>query len=273
MPLQDPPPYLVDLPRGVLHVAVELCQHALEQHAALEPLSTLTRPVQMLLGLLKIGAVGLAGGGQLQLALGLVLRAGVLEPLCLAIEPLELTQVVDTLAPVAQAMGVAQLGCDLDGLAHRIPQQVDVRRVVHVGLHYEGVTAGGQTVHGAFFYQLVPRTHHLLIDAIQKLRREQAQVVLERLQLVFGRVGPVAMTQHLAQRAVLIGQFLNAVVVGIQAQAQDSQNQDPPLLHSRTTRGRIGLALALDAIRDDFLQDREDALTQRRLCVDVLQTA
>ena len=141
-------------------------------------------------------------------------------------------------------MRLAQLGGDLDGLAHRIPKQVDVRRVVNVGLDHEGITARGEAFLRTFFYQHVPGAHHLLIDAIEDLWREQAQVVLERLQLVLRLVAPVAVTQHLTQRAVLIGQFLNSVVVGIQAQSHDSKHQDPPLLHPRATRARIDLAFA-----------------------------
>ena len=119
----------------------------------------------------------------------------------------------------------------------------------------------------------MPRAHHLLIDAIQDLGREQPQVVLERLQLVLRRVGPVAVPQHLTQRAVLIGEFLDTVVVGIQAQPHDPKHEDSPLLHPRPTRTRIGLASACHALRYDFLQDGKDPLTQFRLGIDVLQAA
>ena len=94
-----------------------------------------------------------------------------------------------------------------------------------------------------------------MIDAIQDLRREQAKVVLERLQLVLRLVGPLSVTQHLAQCAVLIGQFLNTVVVGIQAQSNDPEHEDSPLLHARSTCARIGLAVAAHALRHDLPQD------------------
>ena len=115
--------------------------------------------------------------------------------------------------------------------------------------------------------------HYLLIDSIQQFRCKQAQVVFERLHFVLGLVRPVAVPQHLAQRVVLICQFVNPVEVRIQAQSQHAQHQDAPLLHSRATRVGVGLALTLDSIRKDFLKDGEDSLTQRRLCVDVLQPA
>ncbi len=119
----------------------------------------------------------------------------------------------------------------------------------------------------------MPGLDHLLIDAIKDLGREQAKVVLERLQLVLRLVGPVAVTQHLTQRAVLIDQVVDAVVVGIQAQPHDTDHEDPPLLHPRSTRARIGLALARGALRYDFAQDGEDTLTQIRHRIDVLQPA
>jgi hypothetical protein len=196
---------------------------------------------------------------------------GLLSP---TVQLFELTQVVGALAPLGQAVLLAQIGGDLDGLSHRVPQQVDVRGVVNVRLDYEGVTARGEIFVGLFFYQYVPGIDHLLIDAIKDFGREQAKVVLQGLQLVFRLVGPVAVTQHLAQRLVLIGQFLKPVEVGVQAQSYDPEHEDPPLLHSRSTRARIGLALASpDTIGDDFAKNGEDPLTQFWLHIDVLQAA
>ena len=42
------------------------------------------------------------------------------------------------------------------------------------------------------------------------------------------------MGQHLAHRVMLIGQFVDAIIVRIQAQAQSPQDQDSPLLHPRS---------------------------------------
>lgn len=112
-----------------------------------------------------------------------------------------------------------------------------------------------------------------LIDFIQQLRREQTKVVLERLQLVLALVGPVAVTQELAQRTVLIRQFVDPIEVGIQAQAQHAEHQDSPLLHPRATRIGVGLAFAHRAIRHDPFEYLEDPIPKRRLRVDVLQSA
>lgn len=124
-----------------------------------------------------------------------------------------------------------------------------------------------------FFYQLMACPDHLLIDPIEDLGREQAQVVLERLQLVLRLVGPVAVAQHLTQGGVLVRQLLDTVVVGVQTEPQNPENQNPPLLHSRAARVRIGFALAVHTLRPDIPQDREDTLTQLGLGIDVLQPA
>ena len=89
-----------------------------------------------------------------------------------------------------------------------------------MSLDNEGITARCEaSLRVLFFYQDMARIDHRLIDAIQKLRCKQAKIVFERLCLVFGLIGPVAVAQHLAQRAVLIGQFMNPIEVGIQTKA------------------------------------------------------
>ncbi len=59
--------------------------------------------------------------------------------------------------------------------------------------------------------------HHFLVDPLQYLRREQPQVVLEGLQLIAVIVRPIAMAQHLPYGRMLVGQLLNAVIIGVQA--------------------------------------------------------
>ena len=107
-----------------------------------------------------------------------------LEPLHLPKQFLELAQLIGALAPVGQPEVGAQTGDDFNQLAHRIPQQIDVRGIMHIGFDHEGISADRQRGVGTFFYQGVPGSDHHLIDAIQDLRGEQAQVVFDRLQLV-----------------------------------------------------------------------------------------
>jgi hypothetical protein len=120
---------------------------------------------------------------------------------------------------------------------------------------------------------LVPRRDHLPIDPVQDLGREQAQVVLDGLQLVavFLAIGPTGMAQHLANGLVLVGQLMHTIIVGVESQAQHAQHQDLPLLHARAPGVRIGLAI--HPHRDDFLQDGEHSRAHLRGGVDVLESA
>src|SRR5664280_1531632 len=58
-------------------------------------------------------------------------------------------------------------------LAHRVPQQIDVGRVVDVRLDYERVTPGFEAcVLALFFYQHMTGIDHRLIDLLEQLGRE-----------------------------------------------------------------------------------------------------
>jgi hypothetical protein len=69
-------------------------------------------------------------------------------------------------------------------------------------------------------------------------------VVLQCLRVVFALVGPVAVTQELAQRTVLIGQLVDPIEVSVQPQAQHAEHQDALLIHPRSTGVGVGLTLA-----------------------------
>ena len=80
----------------------------------------------------------------------------------------------------------------------------------------------------------------------------------------------------LHHEGVNIGQFLDAVVIRIQPLAQDTQDQDLPLLHARAPRLRVSLALGTVvplSRRNDLGEDREDPLADLRGHVDILQSA
>ena len=157
--LQDPAVNLIDLTLGVLHELVEFLKEDFGQNDVLELLSRLPRALQVDLGLLQIDAVRLAHLGKLFFALVLVFGCRVLELLCVPVELLELPQVKDALAPIGQAVGLAQIGRYLDGLANGIPEKVDVSRVVNVRLHDKGVNASGECeflLRGPFFTNTCP---------------------------------------------------------------------------------------------------------------------
>ena len=144
---------------------------------------------------------------------------------------------------------------------------------MHVSLNNKGVTTSSEAVFLApFFYQYMTGIYHLLIDAIQELRSKQAQVVFERLHLVFGLVGPVTVAQHLAQRVMMIRQFVDPIKVRIQSKPQYAKDQDAPLLHPRATAAGIRFAFTLNTIRKNFSQYGEDPIAKPRLGVNVLQS-
>jgi hypothetical protein len=108
----------------------------------------------------------------------------VLEPLHLPVELLQLAPLVGALAPAGDAERLAQPGDERDECAQGVPQQVEVGGIVHVGLDHEGVSVHVQRRLGTCFDQGVPGADHFLVDPLQDLGGEQAQVVLDGLQLV-----------------------------------------------------------------------------------------
>lgn len=108
----------------------------------------------------------------------------------------------------------------------------------------------------AFFYQGVAVAHHGLVDLVENLRSKQAQIVAELLQAVGRLIGPVAVAEELAHGVVLIGQLVQAVVVGIDAQAQYAKHQNLPLLHAGAAIVR-GDGVAVRIAGNDLLQGLE----------------
>ena len=78
------------------------------------------------------------------------------------------------------------------------------------------------------------------------------------------------MAQHLANREVVVGQLLDAVIIGVEPQAQYPQHQDLPLGHAGAT-GSHAHRLARRIHRDDLAQNRKDFFPNLGLHIDVLQ--
>lgn len=117
----------------------------------------------------------------------------------------------------------------------------------------------------------MPRPHDFLVDPVEDFRGEQHQVVLEGLQLVVALVRPVAVAEHQPKGGVLVGQLLDAVVVGVQPQPQHPEHEDAPLCHAGAPGGRAGLAFRADPLGEHFPQDGKHALAQFGVGVEVLQ--
>jgi len=203
--------------------------------------------------------------------LGFILGGGALELLYAPIGSFQATDVIGALAPVTQTMVAAESRRGLDGLAHGVLEQIDVGGEVHIGFNDEGIAARFQRGVRMRFHQVMSSLDHHGIDAREQLRGEQAQVVFESLQAVAMLVGPVAVTEHLAHQAVLVGEFLHPVVVGIQPQAQGAQDQNAPLRHARTPGLGTDELLAVGAHRQYIGEDGEDLIAQCLGGVDVLQ--
>ncbi len=66
----------------------------------------------------------------------------------------------------------------------------------------------------------MPGLYHHLIDLIQYLGRKQLHIVFEGLQMIAPIIIRETMAQHLSNGLVVIHQFLQSVIITIQAQAQ-----------------------------------------------------
>ena len=73
---------------------------------------------------------------------------------------------------------------------------------------------------GRFFYQHMSGFDHQLINLIDNLRCEKTQVILDRLSFVRRFVLPASMPEHLPDRVVMVGQLMDAVVIGVETQTQ-----------------------------------------------------
>ena len=118
--------------------------------------------------------------------------------LCAAHEALELPDVVSVLTPVTEAMGLTPMGAECNNFTHRVVQQINIGGVVNIGFNDKGVAAPTQRFFGDFLDQSMACGDDDLIDLVEQLRGEQADVVLECLKSVvpFFKDG---VPEHLAQ--------------------------------------------------------------------------
>ena len=109
-----------------------------------------------------------------------------------------------------------------------------------------------------FFYQFMSSLDYQLIDLIQNLRCEKTQVILDRLQVVCRFVLPPSMPEHLSNGVVMVGQFMDAVVIGVEAQAQRAENQDLPLLHPGTPKTAVRFLMSLLVVKSRRVPGGDD---------------
>jgi hypothetical protein len=118
----------------------------------------------------------------------------------------------------------------------------------------------------AFFYEFMAGIDDDLVDLVQQFRDEQADVVLQRLVVVRGRIER-SMAEHLAQGVVLADQFVQMVVIDVQVKADDAADEDRLECHA----GMSGAFV--DARHHVGFQQREELRTRARVLVEVLQAA
>jgi hypothetical protein len=174
-------------------------------------------------------------------------------------ETFDLAQVVRLLAPVTAPHLVTPTGDEGNDLAHGVTQQVDVGGKVHAGFKDKGVAPPTQGFVGLFLPNHAGADDEL-VDLIEQLRGQQADVVFEGLKVV-AHLREGAMAQHLADGVVLVGQLVQAVKVAVQIQLDDAINQNCPQRHAGASGGRCDLTL----------QQLKDGSAQRHVDIDELQ--
>src|SRR3990170_3889938 len=268
LPQDDAASGLVNLTRRVAHEALDLEHHDnipwTAQSLLRQPGKRIARLVQILRGYFKVVVVSL-GNQRFALLLPLCrLGFAALFVLRRAHEPLHVPHVVGGLPPIAGAVPITQIGYLRDELTHRVIEQVDIGGVMHIRFNHKGVAPPKQRCAVLFFYHPMAGLHHDFIDSGQQLRRQQAHVVFERLEMV-GLLIERAVSEHLANRVVVINQFAQAVVVLIQVQPEHTTHQNLPQRHARAP-------IALVNLRRNFsIEQRKNLLSQIKVHIYVLQ--
>jgi len=178
--------------------------------------------------------------------------------------PLELLEVVGVLPPVTSPQVGAEIGSQFDDFARGVEQQADVGWVMHIGLNHERVATPVQDCVGLFFYEFMAGIDDDLVDLVQQFWGEQADVVLQCLVVVRGRI-ELSMAEHLAQGVVLVDQFVQTVVIDVQVKADDAADEDRPERHARTSVSLV------DCWRQVGFKQFKELRTRARVLVQVLQ--
>ena len=142
-------------------------------------------------------------------------RSGVTQSTDLPVQALELALMVAVLPPALLLVGLCQTGADGNQLANGIQQQVQVCRIVDIGLDNERVTPANNRFIGWFDLTMSGLDHNL-IDTVEYVRSEQPKVIPQRLERVPWTLLPLAMTKEQTKRLMFVRQVTNPVVVGVE---------------------------------------------------------
>ena len=152
-----------------------------------------------------------------------------------------------------------------DQTAHRVPQQADIRGVVHIGLNHERVTPPAQGHARLFSCDRMAALHDQLVDLYQQFGTQKAHIVHQCLVLVAMFVPNVRMAQEPTQRPVLVHQFVQPVEIAAKTLLDNSHHKDPPHLHARPTHTLV------DPGKNVLVQERKQPRTKRLVAVQILK--
>ena len=175
-------------------------------------------------------------------------------------------------APAGQSevgLGVEFLD-PVDALAAGIPEQIQVGGEMHVGLQHVRVDLefkgrDGRAV--VFFKDHAAGRGDAGVDLAQGGLVEEGDIVAQGLMAeaaVVGAEGGRGHAEKLADERVVVGEVLQAIVVGIEAEPHDAEHEDLPEVEA-------GAAGDLFAGEDFGFEQGEDLRLQRRLRPDPLQ--
>src|SRR5512140_2846599 len=167
-----------------------------------------------------------------------------------------------TPAGLAQKAGQAS-GCADDG-AQAAADEAGIGRVVDVGGHHERVAPDCL---GRLGDKAMPLGNDQVVEPLDRVGREQTDVVAEASPVERLVVAPTVDTQDSSQRTMLLGEVLEPIVVEVAAQPYGAEDQDRPVGHSRSAL--IGTAGPIDVLGDCI----EQFSPELGPAVDVLQAS
>ena len=144
------------------------------------------------------------------------------------------------LTPDGQAARRGLLPDDAESRDCRVPQKIDVRRMVNVALRHEGVRMRERRLAGLPSRDFVAVLHDRRVDLVDQLRREMADVVRQRPVLAFACVDEVRMAEKLADELVLVRVMRKAIEIAARSLLENPEHEDPPEVHSRTALPAVG---------------------------------
>ena len=153
-----------------------------------------------------------------------------------------------------------------DQAAHRVPQETDIRRIVHVGLDHEAVTAPDQGRARLFSRDRMAALHNQVVDRNKQFGAQKAHVVHQPLVAVAVIVPDIRMAKEAAQRLVLVHQLVETVEIAAQPLLDHPHHEDPPHLHARPAD------LPVDAGKDVLIEEGEQPGAEMLVGVEMLKS-